>query len=147
MSYCITSSELNCLRAAMVCKLYTHGCSETVVPDKPNSGRSPWAVRTRGAWPTVHRLAIFRQPVVVSLLAKQASCVQHLRPLSTIGIKTSHVARNTLHQGHCCWFNVNFFPVIMDEEYYSTAGDWEGTDGNLVRNDLLLFDCWDCTVS
>lgn len=46
-----------------------------------------------GAWPTVHRLAIFRQPVVVSLLTTQASCVQHLRPLSTIGVKTSHIER------------------------------------------------------
>lgn len=26
----------------------------------------------------------------------------------------------------------------MDEEYYSGAGEWEGTDGNLVRCDLLL---------
>lgn len=27
----------------------------------------------------------------------------------------------------------------MDEEYYSGGGEWEGTDGNSVRYDLLLF--------
>lgn len=26
----------------------------------------------------------------------------------------------------------------MDEEYYSGGGEWEGTDGNSVRYDLLL---------
>lgn len=112
MFYCITSSELwTASELPWVYKLYSHGCSDTVVPDRPESGRSPRAVRTRGAWPAVHRLAIFRQPVVVSLLAKQASCVQHLRPFSTIGVKKSHIARlNTLRPGHCCWFNVISFP-------------------------------------
>lgn len=30
------------------------------------------------------------------------------------------------------------FPVVMDEEYYSGSGEWEGTDGNTVRMNLLL---------
>lgn len=35
----------------------------------------------------------------------------------------------------------------MDEEYYSGGGEWEGTDGNLVRYDLLLLVCLDCKAA
>lgn len=79
-------------------------------------------------------------PVVVSLLANQASCLQHLRPLSISSGKTSQVKIQNVRFG---WVTAAssalsyFFPVVMDEEYYSGGGDWEGTDGNLVRTDLL----------
>lgn len=47
------------------------------VPDRQYSRNNTTYQRLkRGAWPAVHRLAIFL-PVVVSLLAKQASCFQH----------------------------------------------------------------------
>lgn len=81
-----------------------------------------------GAWPAIRCFAIFR------LLSSARSSL--LLPASAVDQVPFHDIK--LLAG--LFLQVKRFPcpVVMDEEYYSGSGEWEGTDGNLVRNDLLL---------
>lgn len=69
-------------------------------------------------------------PVVVSLLAKQASCFQH-HPRQKKDNSRQDLKRTP---GLLTPVQRLFSTAIMDEEYYSGAGDWEGTEGNMVRS-------------
>lgn len=80
-----------------------------------------------GAWPTA---SPFSSCVVVSLLAKLT-----VSPVSAVKRVSALFKYNRCVIAAVT--NVPAFPVTMDEEYYSGSGDWEGTEGSMVRSRLV----------
>lgn len=76
------------------------------------------------------------QPAAAAAAAVAAACIlQRLQRTRSCCFPASKTFGSDCISDENCFPQ---FPVVMDEEYYSGSGEWEGTDGNTVRMNLLL---------